>query len=68
MEVDQGCSLMVEMVQYTNMQEPNSSPKVIEESKGNAQYADQGNGRSNKEKSEPGKHGDQKSRGLPETS
>jgi hypothetical protein len=39
MEVDQSSGVMVEMVQYTNMQEPNSPPKVIEESKGNARYA-----------------------------
>lgn len=40
MEVDQSNGVMVEMVQYTNMQEPNSPAKVIEESKGNARYAD----------------------------
>lgn len=33
MEVDQSCGVIVVMVQYTNMQEPNSSSKVIEESK-----------------------------------
>jgi hypothetical protein len=39
MEVDRSSGVMVEMVQYTNMQEPNSSPKGDRRVEENARYA-----------------------------